>query len=78
MTNRSNIRMLVASEFKSGVCGICGENATIKFRCVVSGLKTGDCCKCALLAADVFLFVAERSTGVRHPRASEAMTLPNT
>ena len=76
MTNRSNIRILRPSEFNHGVCGVCDENATIKFRCVVSGIKTGECCKAALLAADVLLIETERKTGIRHPQPHEPV--PNT
>lgn len=54
MTKQTSIRMLSQPEFSTGVCAVCEVPAVLKFEDAELG-RVGDCCRAALVAADVAL-----------------------
>lgn len=61
--------MLSASDFKPGVCSICGNAALLKWRDCATGQSYGACCLPDALSADRALSLAE---GLRHPTLEES------
>src|SRR5689334_2992057 len=67
-TVRSHIFRLPASDFRPGVCGVCGRVVMIRFRDASSGFQLGDCCVNTVIGAERLLSSAK---GLRHPTLEE-------
>ena len=68
----SNIFMLSPSDFSPGICSVCGQAATIKYRCAATGMCVGDCCRAALVGADALLSAPYIRNFIRHPTLEES------
>lgn len=79
---RSRIFRLSASDFKPGMCSVCGESALIKFKDASTGANLGECCLEAAIQSERLLSSMQdlrdhdgMPSGLRHPTPEESTKL---